>query len=128
MGAPTEREKLNANTHLPERLQAAAPDLPYVMHWRPSASSFPVRDLAAAARPIIEEHLSAKGAVLLRDLPLPTFSEASNFLSSLGYAMYPDPSGRDEAASGLYHASLGVPPDFNISPHQEHIVSKRPPR
>jgi alpha-ketoglutarate-dependent taurine dioxygenase len=128
--SPAEREQLSANGHLPANLEAASDDLPLVVRMQPFASknsSTSVKELAIAARPIVEQHLPAHGAILFRGLPLPTFSEASDFLRSLGYAMYPDPSGRDKVAEGLYHASLAVPADMNIGPHQEHIVSTRPP-
>lgn len=122
-----EQGKRVINLHLPDRLPAATADFPVVVHLQPPGVSAPLGDLAAKARPILDEQLAAKGAVLLRGLPLQSFEDASKFVTSLGYTMYPDPSGREQVAPGLYHASLQVPADFNVSPHQEHIVSKHPP-
>ena len=97
--------------------------LPLILRW---PSKFSLAHLAVAARAKIEEH-SSTGAILFRGLPLATFSDASDFIAALGYAIYPDPSGREKVADTLCHSSLAVEPDINIAPHQEHIVSKQPP-
>lgn len=126
VASPEERQKLNANSHLPVTLPASRSGiLPIVFRMCSSTSS--IETLAAEARLIIEEHLETKGAVLFRGMPLSFFLEASHFLSHLGYTLYPDPSGRQNVAPGLCHASMSVSPDFNISKHQEHIVSNDPP-
>eukprot|EP00438_Fugacium_kawagutii_P011451 Skav223461 [mRNA] locus=scaffold184:288237:289091:+ [translate_table: standard] len=85
-------------------------------------------NVAKAARAEVEKHLAEKGAILFRNLPLSNFSQASDFIKGLGYKMYPDPSGREKVADLLAHSALAVPADINISPHQEHIVARRPPK
>ncbi|CAJ1375850.1 unnamed protein product [Effrenium voratum] len=121
VGSPEDREQVS-NMHLPASL-AGNGSLPLILRWQPS--KFSLAHLAVAARAKIEEHSS--GAILFRGLPLPTFSDASDFIAALGYAIYPDPSGREKVADTLCHSSLAVEPDINIAPHQEHIVSKQPP-
>ena len=119
-----ERARINSNNHLPLCLHAA--NFPIVHRFVPK-SNVHLQDLAVKARRIIEEHLPLEGAILFRGLPVANFSEASAFITSLGYTIYQDPSGREKVAKGLYHASLSVPKDINIAPHQEHIVSRHPP-
>ena len=128
VGTPSERENFKASSRLPASLPALTPNsLPLIVGVQPSAVSISLNDLAVLSRGLVEEHLSAKGAILFRNLPVSTFSEAGSFISSLGYTMYHDPSGRERVAEGLYHSSLAVPADINIAPHQEHIVSNKPP-
>lgn len=100
--------------------------LPHILRLN-AAQSVSLTELTVAARAKVQELLPSKGAILFRGLPLSTFSEASDFIAALGYTMYPDPSGREKVANNLAHSSLAVPPSFNICPHQEHIVSHRPP-
>ena len=127
VSSPNERAKLNANTHLPETLPSHASNaLPLIVRLQPCASSS-IQSLAAMTREVIEERLSETGAILFRNFPLSTFQDASELLTALNYTLYPDPSGRELVAEGLYHASLGVPKDWNIGQHQEHIFSKEPP-
>ena len=124
VASPQERDYISPNKHLPVSL-ASATGLPLLARLQSSASA---KEMGVEAAAMIEEHLSTAGAILFRTgNALPTFSDASNFLLSMGYNMYADPTGREKVAEGLYHASLAVPEDFNISPHQEHIVSKQPP-
>lgn len=124
VASPQERDHISSNKHLPRSLPSAK-GLPLLARLQSSAS---VKELGVEAATIMEEHLSTVGAILFRTgNALRTFSEASDFLLSLGLKIYEDPSGREKVAEGLYHASLAVPEDFNISPHQEHIVSKQPP-
>ena len=128
LGTPGERENFKASSRLPASLPALTPNsLPLIVAVQPSAAWTSLHDLAVLSRGLVEEHLSAKGAILFRNLPVSTFSEASSFISSLGYTIYHDPNGREKVAEGLYHSSLGVPADINIAPHQEHIVSNKPP-
>ena len=121
------RKRINPNNHLPLCLRTA--NFPLLVHLRFDLpkSNVHLQDLAVKARMIIEEHLPLKGAILFRGLPTANFTEASAFITSLGYTIYQDPSGREKVAKGLYHASLSVPKDINIAPHQEHIVSRHPP-
>lgn len=100
--------------------------LPHILRLN-AAQSVSLTELTVAARAKVQELLPSKGAILFRGLPLSTFSEASDFIAAFGYTMYPDPSGREKVANNLAHSSLAVPPSFNICPHQEHIVSHRPP-
>ena len=121
-----EREEMAKNMHLPESLQSKNDSLPHILRLN-AAQSVSLTELAVAARAKVQELLPSNGAILFRGLPLSTFSEASDFIAALGYTMYPDPSGREKVADNLAHSSLAVPPSFNICPHQEHIVSQRPP-
>ena len=131
VSSPKERAKLNANAHLPVSLPSHASNatdaLPLVLRLQPCASPSDVFTLAAKMREVIEERLSETGAILFRNFPLSTFQDASELMTALNYTLYPDPSGREKAAEGLYHASLGVPKEWNIGQHQEHIFSKEPP-
>ena len=104
-------------------------NFPLLVHLRFDLpkSNVHLQDLAVKARMIIEEHVPLQGAILFRGLPTANFTQASAFITSLGYTIYQDPSGREKVAKGLYHASLSVPKDINIAPHQEHIVSRHPP-
>ena len=125
VGDAKERDSVNKNTHLPECL-TENPNLPLILRV-PSHFRISIKSLAARFREAMQQ-LPVKGAILLRNTGFTNFAEASEFLGALGIKRYADPSGREEAAPGLYHASLGVPQDMNIAPHQEHIVSKQPPK